>query len=88
MEVLEDHEERLDLALPEQEALHGVQGPLATLQGLERLPPVIIHRHVQEREERREARLEGRIEREKLPGELLSDLPGIIAEVDLAVSLE
>ncbi len=59
VEILKDDEERLDLALPEQETLHGVQRSVVALRGLERLPPRILHRHVQEREEGRDSRLEG-----------------------------
>jgi hypothetical protein len=39
VQVLEDHEERLPLALSEQEVLDGVEGALAALGGIER-PPV------------------------------------------------
>ena len=88
VEILEDDEERLDLALPEQETLHGVQRSVVALRGLERLPPRILHRHVQEREEGRDSRLEGWIERQHLAGQLLPDLPGIVARIDLAVGPE
>jgi hypothetical protein len=74
VEILKDDEERLDLALPEQETLHGVQRSVVALRGLERLPPRILHRHVQEREEGRDSRLEGWIERQHLAGQLLPDL--------------
>ena len=88
MKILEDDEEGLDLALPEQKALDGVQGSVVALRGLERLPPWILHRHVQEREERRDSGLEGRIERQHFAGQLLPDLPGIVARLDLAVGPE
>jgi hypothetical protein len=88
VKILEDDEEWLDLALPEQKALDGVQGPVMALRGLERLPPRILHRCVQKREERREGGLEGRIERQHFPGQLLPDLPGIVARLHLAVGFE
>ena len=63
-QILDYDEERLDLALPEQQALQGVQGSVTALRGLERLPLRILHWDVQECEERRECGLQGRIERE------------------------
>ena len=48
VQVLEDHEERLPLALPEQEVLDGVEGALAALGGIERLPVGVFDRHIKE----------------------------------------
>ena len=39
VEVLEDDEERLDLALPQEQPLERVEGPLPALRRVERLPP-------------------------------------------------
>ena len=52
VEVLDDEQQGLPLALPQQQALHGVQGALAALGGLDRLPLRIIDRYIQEPEER------------------------------------
>ena len=38
VQILEDHEQRLHLALAEQQALDGVEGPLAALRRIEGLP--------------------------------------------------
>ena len=46
VQVLEDHEERLALALPEQEVLDGVEGALAALSGIERLPVGVLDGHI------------------------------------------
>ncbi len=76
VEVLEDHEERLDLALPEQEPLDGVERPLAALAGIERLPHGVLDGYIEERQQRRQDRLEGPIQRQELAGHLLADRRG------------
>jgi hypothetical protein len=48
VQVLEDHEDRLPLALPEQEVLDGVQSTLPALGGIERLPVGVIDGHIEE----------------------------------------
>ena len=74
VQVLEDHEQRLHLALAQQEALDGVEGALAPLRRIERLPLGVLDGHVQERQQGRQGRLEGAVEREELAGDLLPDL--------------
>jgi len=49
----------LDLALPEQQALDGVQGPLAAFWRIEGLPPGVLDRYLQEGEKSRQSRLQG-----------------------------
>ncbi len=66
VEVFDDDQERLDLALPQEEPLQGVDGALAPLRRGEGLPSAVFHRHVEEREERRQRWLEGAVEREEL----------------------
>ena len=53
VQVLEDHQERLDLALPQQQPLEGVEGALPALGRVERLPRGVVDRHIQQRQERR-----------------------------------
>ena len=55
VEVLEDHEQRLDLALAQQQALDGVERPLAALGRVEGLPRGVLDGHVEQRQERRAA---------------------------------
>jgi len=88
VEVLEDQEQRLDLALPQEEALAGVQGPLAALGGIQGLPLSVLDGHIQEGQEGRQGGLEGPIQGEEFAGDLLADLPHIVAALDLAVGLE
>jgi hypothetical protein len=52
VEVLEDDEQRLDLALAQEETLDRFQGPLTALRRVERRPCGVVHRHVQQRQER------------------------------------
>ena len=51
VQVLEDQEQGLNLTLPEEQALDGLQGALAALWRIEGLPRLILDRHVQERQE-------------------------------------
>ena len=88
VQVLERHEERLDLALAEQEALDGFQRALAALARLQDDPLRVVHRHVEERQEGGEARLERLVEAEHLAGDLLRDLPRMVAILDLEVGPE
>ncbi len=88
VQVLEDEEERLPLALPEQEVLDGLEGALPALGGIERLPVGVLDGDIEEREQGGQDRLEGAIEREELAGHLLADLAGGLAIVHLEVGLE
>ena len=88
VEVLEHDQERLDLALPQEEPPQGVDGPLPPRGRVQRLPPAVLHRHVEQREERGQRRLERAVEREELAGDLLPDGAGLVAVGDLEVALE
>ena len=55
VQVLEDQQQRLHLALAQQQALDGVERPLAALGRVERVPGRVVHRHVEQREEARAA---------------------------------
>ena len=54
VQVFEDDQQGLPLALPQQEPLHRVEGALAALQRIERRPLRIVGRHVEQRQQRRE----------------------------------
>ena len=88
MQVLEDQQQGLRLAFPQQQAFQRLQGALATLGGVEGLPRWIVNRDVQECQQRRQGRPQSRIQRQELAGDLLTDLPRLIAVVDLEVDLE
>jgi hypothetical protein len=72
---IDDHEHGLPPALPQQEVLDGVEGVLAALVGIERLPRGVFDRHVKQGEQRRHRRLQGLVQGEQLPRHLLADLP-------------
>src|SRR5262249_49153499 len=73
VEVFDDHEEWLGLALPQEESLQGVDGAPTSLRWGESFPCVVFHRYVEECEDRRQRRLEGAVEREELLRDLAPD---------------
>ena len=88
VQVLDEQHERLDLALPQQQPLHGVQRPLPALRGIEPPPRRILHRNLQEREQRRQGGLQGTVEGQHLAGHLLADRPRLVPPLDVEVRLE
>src|SRR5215471_7185125 len=86
MQVLEDHEQRLDLALAEEQAFDGVERALAALLGIEIRPLLVLPRHVQEAENRRQEGAEPFVESEELPRDLFADLAMRVAVRDLEVA--
>jgi hypothetical protein len=60
VQVLEDQQERLHLALPQQQALEGVQGVLTALWRIEGLPSWILPRRLRQGQEGRQGQPEGR----------------------------
>src|SRR5713226_361996 len=87
VEIFEEDEERLHLALPEQEALDPVQSPLPALRRGEPIPPRILHRDVQQRQQRREYELKLAIQRQYLARHLFPHLPRVVPPLDLAIRL-
>ena len=63
MQVLDDQEQRLYLALAQQQALDSLKRTLAALRRIEVLPVPVLDRHVQQRKEGRQGRPEGCIQR-------------------------
>ena len=51
VQILEDHHQRLDLALAQEQALDRVERLLAPLERIEGVPGRLVHRHVEERQE-------------------------------------
>ena len=88
VEVLEDQQERLDLALAEQEALDRVERPLAPLRRVERLP---LRRRRPARPAARGAPagwLKRAVQRQELPRHLLAHRPRVVPVLDPEVALE
>ena len=54
VQVFEDDQQRLHLALPQQEPLHRLQGAPAALRRIEGLPLRVLGRHVEQRQKRRQ----------------------------------
>jgi hypothetical protein len=88
VEILDDHQERLGLALPQEELLQRVDGVLPPRWRGEGLPSGIFHRRVEEREDRRQCRREGVVECEELLRDLVPDGAGLILVTDLKVRAE
>src|SRR5262245_23147815 len=88
VQVLEEDDERLDLALSEQRPPNAVAQPLAVGRGVEALPLRFLGGHVEQPADWSEARFQGSIEREELPGDLVPDLPGIVSCLKLKVAFE
>ena len=71
VQVLEDEQQGLHLAFPQQQALDGLQRALAALRGIEAARKGLVHRQgLQEREQRWERALQGRVQRQELAGDL------------------
>src|SRR5262249_14437297 len=88
VQILEDHHEGLDLASPQQQALDGIECLLAPLEGIEGVPGRLVHWYVEQREEGGHDGRERRGESQNLPGDLLANLPRVVATLDLEVTAE
>src|SRR5262249_39249422 len=88
VQILENHQEWLLASLAQQQRLHRVERVLATLDRVKPAPRPVPHRDVEERQERRQGRLQRAIEREQLAHHLFADLTEIVAVLDLEVALE
>jgi hypothetical protein len=86
MQILEYHQERLDLALSQEDSLDPVERLLATLGGVESLPVRVVDRNIEEPEQRREGGFECSVQREEPARHLLADLARFIARLDLEIA--
>lgn len=82
MQVLEDQNERLDLALTEEETLHGREGLPAAIRGIELTPRGVIDRDVEQRQNGRKGRFQGTVERQEFARDLLANIPLVVAVLD------
>ena len=88
VEVLEGHQERLELGLAQEQALDRVQRALSALGRVERLPLGVFAGHVEEGKERRERRLKGAVQHEDPSRHLFPDLTGTIAVADTKIAFK
>jgi hypothetical protein len=88
VQVFEDHHQRLDLALAQQQALDRLERLLAPLERIEGVPGRLVHRYVEEREEGGHDGPERRRKRQDLSRDLLPDLPRVVAALDREVAAE
>lgn len=88
VQILEDEEKRLHLAFAKQHTLDAVEGAVTPLQRVQSIPFAITRRDVQQRQERREDRLESPVEGENLARHLLADAPCIVSTLDREVPTE
>src|SRR6185295_10059165 len=87
VQVLEDHQEWLDLGFAQEQSPDGVERALPTLGRLETLPVGVVA-DLEQREQSGKGRLEGAIEGEDLARDLLADLPRRVAVAHMEVALE
>ena len=88
MQVLEDHDQRLDLTLVQQHAPDAVTEPLAAHRRIQTLPLRLPRGHVKQPADWSQARLQGPVERQKLFRHLLTDLSRVVAGLELKVALQ
>jgi hypothetical protein len=79
VQVLDDQQQGLHLALPQEQVFERVQGALAALRRIQRLPWPVLHRHLQEGQQSWEAWPEGGIQREEAH-DLLAPIYGWFTE--------
>jgi hypothetical protein len=83
VEVLQDDEQRLDLALADEEVLDRLQDPLTALWRVSRQPRGVVHRHVQQRQDCGHRGLKALVQRQELASDLLADSPRVVLVLDL-----
>jgi hypothetical protein len=88
VQILADQKQGLHLAFAQQHALERREGALAALGGIKLAERAIVGQDVQEREQRWDHVLEGRVQRQDLPGQLGPDDAGIVVVVDMTVAFE
>ena len=88
VQILEDQQQRLHLALAQQHALERLEGALAALWGLERAEGAVVGQDVQQPEEGGDRLLQGLVQRQHLPGDLGPHGARLIGVLDVDVALE
>ncbi len=88
VEVLQHQDERLDLALAEEQPLHGIERELPTLGRLEVSEAVVLGQGVEQPENRRDQVLECLVEGEEMPGRLGANRADVVALVDTEIRFQ
>ena len=88
VEILHHEQYGLDPRLVEPESLDRIQRPLPPPLRVQFPPGIVVHRHVEQCEERGEARLQGAIERQDSGRHLVANLPRVVAVLDVEIGLE
>ena len=88
MQVFEDHQQRLDLAFAQQQALHRLQGSPTALLRIKQLPLRVVSRHLQQREQRRQTAFQRPVQGQSFPGHLLANRARAVAVLNRKVALE
>jgi hypothetical protein len=88
VQVLDHEQNGLDPRFAEPEPLDRLQRALAALRRIQRLPGTVVYRHVQQSQERRQARLKSPVERQEPGRHLLANLWRVVAVLDVEVGPE
>ena len=88
VQVFKDQQQRLRLALAQQQALEGLEGALAALRRIEFQERAVGRQHVQQRQQCRQRVLEGVVQRQHLPGQLGAQGAHVIAILNVGIVLE
>jgi len=88
VEVLEDEEQRLSAALPEQHPLDRLQRPLSALGRSERQMVVVLRESVEDPQDRRDTVLQRFIQGEHVAGHLGAHRARVVLVRDLEIALE
>ena len=88
MQVLEEDDQRLALALANQQALDHIERLLSALGRIESIPRGVARRDREQPQHRGQIGLQGSIEGQGLPGNLLTNPAGVVPRLDLEVGPE
>ena len=88
VQVFEDQQQRLRLALAQQQALERLEGALAALRRVEFQERAVVWEHIQQRQQRREHVLESVVQRQHLPGHLGAHGTHVVAILNAHVVLQ
>jgi hypothetical protein len=82
VEIFEDQEKRLDLAFAEEEPLDRLEDPLLALRRVKGVPRGIVNGDIQQRQKRRQERLQRPVRCEKFARQSFTDLPLVVPLLD------
>ena len=88
MQIFEEHKQRLDLTFPEDQPFDRIQCPLTALWRVQGVPRFVIDGDIQQRQERRQQRLERAVQHQELAGHSFADLALVVAVMDPEIRLQ